>query len=321
MKLTAILSNFNHAEYLPHALNALLAQTRPPDELIVIDDASTDRSLEIIESYVLRQPEIRFLRNTENIGIVSNMNRGLEMASGDIVYFAAADDIAYPSLFETGMGLLEAYPNAALFSARCEIIDREGRFKEPLPTPEPLSNPGFIGPEIAIKELLRDDSWFVGGTTLYRRTFLIAAGGFSLELGAFCDGFVSRFLALKHGACYEPTVFCGWRRMEGGMAWSQSINLDSMAEVIRIAEQKMREAQDIFPPNYIHRWKRRHLFGARRFWIMQERKKAIREGSIRLLFAIGREMLMTAWLFCTLRPWDLLTVARRRWRIRRRVQR
>jgi len=316
VKSTAILSNYNHAEFLPHALNALLAQTRLPDELIVIDDASTDNSMAVIKDYLSRHPQIRFQRNKDNVGIVANMNRGLEMATGDVVYFAAADDIAYPPLFERGMALLESYPQAALFSARCEIIDRDGRVKEQLPTPTPLSGPGFIDRERAIEELLRDDSWFVGGTTLYRRSALTAAGGFSLDLGAFCDGFVSRYLALKHGACYEPAVLCGWRRMEGGVAWSQTTDLDSIMDVIRIAEQKMRAAKDIFPPKYIDRWKGRHLFGARRFSIVQARKKAAQEGSIKSLIAIIVEAVSTAWLFCILRPWDLLTVARRRWRVR-----
>lgn len=318
MKLTAILPNYNHAEYLPHALNALLAQTRPADELIVIDDASTDNSVKIIEDYLARYPSIRFVRNADNLGIATNMNRGLDMATGDVVYFAAADDITYPSLFETGMALLESHPAAALFSARCEIIDRRGEVTESLPTPTPLSAPGFIGPEHAIKELLRDDGWFVGGTTLYQRAQLIAAGGFSPELGAFCDGYASRLLALKHGACYAPAVLCGWRRMEGGFAWSQAINLNSMMDVIRIAERKMQDTKGIFPPNYIHRWKARHIFGARRFALIQARRKAVSEGGpIQSFFAICKEALATAWLFCTLRPWDWLTVVRRRWHARR----
>ncbi len=184
-----------------------------------------------------------------------------------------------------------------------------------MPTPTPLSDSGFIGPERAIKELLRDDGWFVGGTTLYQRSRLIAAGGFSPELGAFCDGYVSRLLALQHGACYAPAVLCGWRRMEGGFAWSQAINLNSMTDVIRIAEKKMRDTNGVFPPDYIHRWKARHVFGARRFSLIQARRKAVSEGgAIRSFFAICKEAFATTWLLCTLRPFDVLTVVKRRWR-------
>ena len=218
----------------------------------------------------------------------------------------------------TGMALLESHPGAALFSARCEIIDRRGEVTESLPTPTPLSGPGFVDPEHAIKELLRDDGWFVGGTTLYQRSRLIAAGGFSPELGAFCDGYVSRLLALKHGACYAPAVLCGWRRMEGGFAWSQAIDQNSMMDVIGIAERKMQDTNGIFPPNYIYRWKARHVFGARRFGLIQVRRKAVSEGGpIRSFFAICKETFASAWLLCTLRPWDVMTVIKRRWDARR----
>lgn len=318
VKLTAILPNYNHAEYLPHALNALLAQTRPADELIVIDDASTDNSVTILEDYVRRYPNIRLVRNADNLGTARNMNRGLEMAAGDVVYFAAADDVAYRSLFETGMALLESCPDAALFSARCEIIDRSGQVTESLPTPMPLADTGFIAPDRVIKELLRDDSWFVGCTTLYRRARLIEAGGFSPELGAFCDGYASRLLALKHGACYAPAILGGWRRMEGGFAWSQTVDRNSMMDVTRIGEKKMQDTGGIFPPNYIHRWKARHVFGARRFSLVQARRKAVSEGGpIRLFLAVSREAIATGLLFFFLRPWDFLTVIRRRWRARR----
>ena len=57
------LTNYNHARYLPQSLGALLAQSRPADELIVIDDASTDNSIEVIQDLVSQAPYVTFLRN------------------------------------------------------------------------------------------------------------------------------------------------------------------------------------------------------------------------------------------------------------------
>src|SRR5262249_22455975 len=138
------------------------------------------------------------------------------------VFFAAADDIVYPGLFEQGMALLEAHRDAALFSARSDIIDIHGVREGTLATASPLPAAGFIGPAAAARQLLRDDNWFTGNTTLYRREALVAAGGFAAELGAFCDGYVSRVMALRHGACYSPEVLGAWRRHSGGYAWSQT---------------------------------------------------------------------------------------------------
>jgi hypothetical protein len=237
------------------------------------------------------------------------MNHGLAMASGSFVFFAAADDITYPALFETATNLLDAYPQAALFSAKSDIIDCEGRSHGPFATPTPLAVAGFISPAKAGRLLLRDDGWFMGNTTLFRREPLLAVGGFAEELGAFADGYVSRLLALKHGACFSPSVLAAWRQTEGGMAWSQTISLEKTKKLIAVVERKM-SADGGFPRGYVKRWKRRHLFGALRFQLVQERRSA--QTLSRKLLHLVREQWLTAWWFATLRPWDAYAVVRRR---------
>src|SRR5262245_25848365 len=142
--LTVVLSNYNHARFLPHALSALSAQTRPADEIILIDDASTDDSVTVIEAHLSRHPNIRLVRNPTNLGVIANLNRGLQMARGNKMYFAAADDIAYPALFEKSLALLDRYPRAALCSSRCDIIDSEGRSAPAMVVPMPGSLPGLL---------------------------------------------------------------------------------------------------------------------------------------------------------------------------------
>jgi glycosyltransferase involved in cell wall biosynthesis len=312
--LTVVLSNFNHARFLPDCLEALLGQTRPADELIIIDDASADDSVAVISSFLARFPSARLLRNPLNLGCVPNMNRGLEMARGDIVYFAAADDVTYPTLFEKGMALLEAHPEAAIFSARSRIIDAFGNDKGILATPVPLTKPGFIGPSQVAHKLMRDDGWFLGQTTLFRLRSLQGAAGFPADLGAFADGYISGLLALKHGVCFSPQILAAWRRMEGGMAWSRTTNLDGEAQFIALVERKMSEAGGWFPSGYSERWKRRYIFGARRFRLVQVRRKAASAGTLAYFRALAAEALFTAWSFLTLRPWDIAAVFQRRFR-------
>ncbi|MGZ8403031.1 MAG: glycosyltransferase family 2 protein [Rhodoplanes sp.] len=307
--LTVVLPNFNHARFLPFAFEGILGQSRPANELIVIDDDSTDDSVAVIESYLRGHANARLVRNEKNQGVVRNMNAGLAMASGSLVFFAAADDITYPALFATATSLLNAYPQAALFSAKSDIIDGEGRSHGPFATPTPLKVPGFISPATAGRLLLRDDGWFMGNTTVFRRAPLLAAGGFTEELGAFADGYVSRLLALKQGACFSPSVLAAWRQTEGGVAWSQTISLEKTNKLIAAVERKM-AADGVFPPGYAERWKRRHLFGALRFRLVQERRSA--QALSRTLLHLVREQWLTAWWFATLRPWDVYAVLRRR---------
>src|ERR1700733_11765668 len=108
--LSIVLTSYNYARFLPAALGALAAQTRPPDELIVIDDRSSDDSVAVIASWLGRFARSRLVQNPRNLGTVANLNRGLELASGSVVYFAAADDVAHPALLERGTSLLEVHP-------------------------------------------------------------------------------------------------------------------------------------------------------------------------------------------------------------------
>ena len=153
--LSVILTSYNYARYLPAALVALAAQTRPPDEVIVIDDGSADDSVAIINAFLGRFAAPLLVQNPRNLGTIANLNRGLELARGEVVYFAAADDVAYPALLERGMGLLDGHPGAALFSARSDIIDTEGRVESTLATAIPLPHPGYIAPDVVARILMR----------------------------------------------------------------------------------------------------------------------------------------------------------------------
>lgn len=309
--LTVVVSNYNHAHYLPTALEAILSQTRPADEIIIFDDASTDNSVAIIEPFLSRHPNIRLIKNKKNSGVLFNMNRGLELARGTYFFHAAADDVIYPTFFEESTQLLDRFPKACLFSSRCEIIDADGQSEGVFASPQPLQSPGYIAPADVGPLLMSDDSWFNGVTTVWRRELLRNAGGFPTDLGSFADGYLSRLLALKHGACFSPAVLCAWRRVEGGMAWSASTDLQKTERAAREIAQRMTE-DGSFPAGYPRVWANRHIFGARRFTLVQERRKARAAGLMPWLMAFAKEAWLTGWLFLTLRPADIVVVLKRR---------
>ena len=76
--VSVLLCNYNDARYLPHSLSAICTQTRLPEEVIVLDDGSTDNSLEIIESFAERHPFVRVLKNETNRGLLYSINRALQ---------------------------------------------------------------------------------------------------------------------------------------------------------------------------------------------------------------------------------------------------
>jgi glycosyltransferase involved in cell wall biosynthesis len=310
--LTVVLPNFNHARFLPFSLGALLAQTRPADEVIIIDDVSTDDSIAVIESFLPRLPNHKLLRNEINIGTAGNMNIGLELAHGSEIVFVAADDVIYPTFFERLLALLQSYPQAAFASARTDLIDVAGSSLGPLRCPAPLVRPGYIDPRTAAAFLMRDEAWFTGNATIFRRQPLIELGGFPEELASFTDGFTSRLLAVKYGVCYTPEILAAWRQLQTGMALSYMSDISQVRQVTKLAADRMRENGRYFVPGYPERWKRRALFSARLLALSNARRRAKSKGWWRYMLALAREVVLGACLFARLRPQDTFTVLRRR---------
>ena len=88
-----IIPNFNHGVLITETIESILSQTVLPDEILVIDDASTDNSVEIISSLSKDIPIIRLIRNEKNRGVNYCMNLGTREAKSDLIIYRAADDI------------------------------------------------------------------------------------------------------------------------------------------------------------------------------------------------------------------------------------
>src|SRR5262249_555921 len=146
----------------------------------------------------------------------------LRLAKGALIHFAAADDVFGRDLYQAAMALLDAHSGAALFSSRSDIIDGEGRsIGRPLPEfGYPLEIEGFLSPSASTRKLIRRDRWFMGNCSVYRTALLREEGGIPEELFSLADGYVSRRLALKYGACFSPEIHGAWRKTGNGMAES-----------------------------------------------------------------------------------------------------
>lgn len=112
--IATVMPNYNHAAYLPAAIESVLSQTRPPDEFLIFDDASTDNSVEVIRSYAGDNPTIRLIQGTVNIGVHAAHRRLFELATCDYIDPMAADDLRYPRCYELALAMAEQYPRAGI---------------------------------------------------------------------------------------------------------------------------------------------------------------------------------------------------------------
>ena len=104
--LSLVLPVHNVAPYLAPCLDSLLAQTLPADQIILVDDGSTDGSGEILQRYAAAHPGIELV-SQDNAGVSAARNSGLARARGQFVAFVDPDDFAAPDLFETWIALAQ----------------------------------------------------------------------------------------------------------------------------------------------------------------------------------------------------------------------
>ena len=127
-KISVIVPNYNHARFLPERLDSVLGQTRMPDQVILLDDASSDNSCEIQKEYAERYPDlITCSFNKKNSGSpFIQWAKGLELAHGEFIWIAESDDVADARFLETLAPMLEADPKVGIAYCQSHKIGEEG---------------------------------------------------------------------------------------------------------------------------------------------------------------------------------------------------
>ena len=123
VRITAIICNYNGGVYLKEAIDSVLAQELLPDEFIIVDDKSTDNSVEIILEAQCQNPElIKLIQHAENKGQAAGMNTAYASSSGELLAFLDSDDIWFPGKLCALHDAYQAQPEFGLFQHNLQII-------------------------------------------------------------------------------------------------------------------------------------------------------------------------------------------------------
>jgi glycosyltransferase involved in cell wall biosynthesis len=208
---------YNGRAFLRQCLESALAQTIVDFEVVVLDDASQDGSLEIAEEYALRDPRVRLYRNTENLGSVKNRNRCIELARGEWIKLLFQDNYLEPRCVASMLGALQPGVSLVVFK-RIHIVEpgvpvelREAyeRYVAEHTLPRRFAGCSLIGPEEFAAHVARyptDNCIGEPTATLIHRSAFQRFGFFHPYLIQLNDWEYAARVAVHTGLCYidEP---------------------------------------------------------------------------------------------------------------------
>jgi glycosyltransferase involved in cell wall biosynthesis len=206
MKISAILPNYNSANFLPKSIETLANQTEAFSEILIVDDGSTDNSLDIIREFMQKHQNIRLIQHEKNQGVNAALNTGIQNAIGDYVILCAADDFYGANIVEQAKQVIAKHPTVGLICGDAIVYryDLKAPFYRMLPYPTDC----YISPaqfkQMAKKSYVGFNS---GGGMFLNRELVIKAGMLNPALRWHSDWLLYFVVAFQQGFYYINEVF------------------------------------------------------------------------------------------------------------------
>ena len=217
--VSVVIPAYNQSRFLGAAIASVLAQTRPADEIIVVDDGSTDDPAAVVANFA----GVRLVRQ-ENCGRSAARNTGLRYCTTSYVVFLDADDRLLPGALESGLNCAAKHPDCAFVYGAHRDIMEDGEVREAYHH-SPISG----NPHIALlqRNLIR-----MLASVLFRRDPLIEVGGFdqTLQLGEDYDLYLR--LAQSHSVGGHPTLVAEYRWHRGNSSNDPVAMLEATLKVL-----------------------------------------------------------------------------------------
>lgn len=180
MKVSVAVPTYNGEAYVAEAIRSILAQTFTDFELVIVDDRSTDKTLDILRSF--SDPRIRITRNEERLGLVGNWNRCLQETKGDAICIFHQDDVMLLGNLEEKLRILDSNASVGLVHSAAELLVETGAPSPPVDWIEKSAEDFIVDGREYFRKLLFQGNLLCAPTVLASRRQLLELGGFDEEL-------------------------------------------------------------------------------------------------------------------------------------------
>jgi glycosyltransferase involved in cell wall biosynthesis len=170
-QVSVVIRTYNRAAMLPDALESALNQTLPAQEIVIVDDGSTDETAEVVSSYQQKHPEIRYVKTESNLGPGRAAERGVRECRSAYVAFLDSDDVWLPNHLEQIATEFANHPDAVLVFTRYGLLNARREPLVDLVSEPPLSDPPWR--QLVLKKIIVQPTRMA-----IRRAAISAVGGF-----------------------------------------------------------------------------------------------------------------------------------------------
>lgn len=280
--MSVIVPTYNHARYLPEAINSVLQQSFQDYEVIVVDDGSTDNTRDVVAEFTDKRIHYIYQKNK---GLAGARNTGLREARGEFVAFLDADDLYLPCKLEVQVRFLTENPDYGFVAGGWNYIDHDGKII------------GGYNPWPHPPDELSIESWLYGCrvnpvAVFVCRSWVEKVGGFDESLRQVEDW--DMWSRLAYAGCkmgWVDGVVCSYRYSPGQMTKNAAVQTQSGVQMLdKFFSQKGIPEELLSQKNQIY--SRQYLLGAWREFAVGQ----IEDGGESLERAIDYDpRLRTAW--------------------------
>jgi glycosyltransferase involved in cell wall biosynthesis len=298
--VTIILSNYNHGRYLPDSLKNICEQTRPADKILVIDDGSTDNSVQEISKFEAQYSNLRMIRNETNIGLQASIEKVMPLVITDCMVWSASDDLLLPNFLEKSMATLEKYPSAGMCFSELTVVKGDTGVIQRFATEPSVAHiydlrdlPEFMDQAVVCARMHRTYFPPTSNSVVVRMWALKSVGYFRPELEWHSDWLAYNAVAVKHGSCVVAETLAYIREREDSYSAEgrrdpsqQRRVLNAMLDVIaepgfadvKLALEKYPSYYSVWGAEILPIMRRRRAFWKTylnfRVWLLREKNRA-----------------------------------------------
>ena len=247
-KISVVIPNYNHANYIAQSIDSNLSQSYPNFEIIVVDDGSTDNSVEVVNSYIAKDTRVSLIRNKTNCGLVHATKVGTEAAAGEFIVYRGADDVSFPGFFEKAARMLVENPQAG-FCCGNLAYSYDDLVTYQVQHSNYSSSPQYLSPD-QLAEVLTPENPMCSHTVMARTDIIRRTPCFEVDLDWLWDYLWNNVIAFRYGICYVPEVFAGARYYTESTSFSNSqkpeIIRQRLRDILRILRTSCRDVLPYF---------------------------------------------------------------------------